>query len=192
MKVIGLIGEDPNDTVALENLLKPQFGSAIRFKTLCKKLKGDGLESFKFFKQITAETKIEKYDLLVCIRDLDGFNSDKLKVDSRNIWFQKVKDYANNCKAVILLNVWELEALLFADINLINRKYGTKLTFSKDPTSIKDPKEKLKRETSKGRRRYVESDCRELFAEIDYNKIMAKCIFFRDFVNVLKNELSIK
>lgn len=185
---IGLIGEDPNDTVAIQNLLKPKIGSIAHFKTVCRNIKGCQLESAKFYRAIDVETRIANFDILICIRDLDAFKSEVDKIKERNAWFEKVKKSANNCNTVFLLNIWEIEAIIFADLSPFNKKYGTKLAWSKDPSSIKEPKEKLKAETKKAKRRYVESDSKDLFAELDFDKVVAKCSFFKDFLLELKQQ----
>jgi len=185
---IALIGEDPNDTTAIQNLLIPRFGSVAQFKAICENLKGYQLESAKFFKQVGIETNGGKFDLVLCIRDLDAFKSETRKVNERLKWYQKVRQSATSCKTILLLNIWELEAMLFADLELFNRKYGTSLSYTKDPTSIKDPKEKLKSETRKAKRKYVESDCRDLFCELDFNKVLSRCSFFREFILDLQSK----
>ncbi|WP_286860221.1 MULTISPECIES: hypothetical protein [Sphingobacterium] len=145
-------------------------------------MKGSQLESAKFFKQVGLETEGGKFDLLICIRDLDAFKSESKKVDERRRWYQKIQQSANSCEATLLLNIWELEAMLFADLDLFNKMYGTNLSYTKDPSNIKEPKDKLKSETRKAKRKYVESDSRELFGELNFNKVLARCKFFEEFI----------
>ncbi|ERJ59342.1 DUF4276 family protein [Sphingobacterium paucimobilis] len=184
---IGVIGEDPNDTTAIQNLLRPKLGAIANFKTICKNIRGCHLDSPKFYKTVGAETKSTSYDILICIRDLDAFKSESAKVLERQNWHKKIKDAANGCSTVLLLNIWELEAIIFADLIPFNKRYGVSLSFAGDPSSLKDPKERLKSETRKAKRKYVESDCKELFSELDFDKVTSRCAFFKDFLEDLRS-----
>ena len=41
---VGLLGESPNDTKAIEALLKPRYGQRVEFFTLLRNINGDMLE----------------------------------------------------------------------------------------------------------------------------------------------------
>jgi|GEM_PF-656337 len=184
---IALAGEDPNDSIAIKNLLQPVFGSVALFKIICKNLRGGQLDSAKYLKQISSDTKCGDFNILICIRDLDAFKTETDKLKKRQEWFENVKNSAYRCKSVFLLNIWEIEGLLFCDHDLINRKYGTTISFTKDPTLLKDPKEYLKSTTKNSKRKYVESDCQDLFAALNYIKVKSRSRVFKDFIDEFKS-----
>jgi hypothetical protein len=184
---IALAGEDPNDSNAIRNLLLPIFGSVAQFKIICRNLRGGQLDSPKYLKQVSSDTKNGDFNLLICIRDLDAFKTETEKLRKRQEWFENVKNAAHKCESIFLLNIWEIEALLLSDQDLINKKYGTTINFTKDPIFLKEPKEYLKLATRNSRRKYVESDCQDLFTQIDYEKVKSRCEIFKDFIEKFKS-----
>lgn len=184
---VGLIGEDPNDTTAIRNLLNQKFSSVIKFTTICKNITGHGLDSGKFYRTVGVETKHSKFDIIICIRDLDAFETEVTKLRSRKEWFNKITKHSSGCQTILLLNIWEIEAILFADIAPINKMFGTKISDHRNPSTIKEPKKRLKQETRKVRRTYRESDCQELLARVDFDQVVSKCTFFSDFIDDFKS-----
>src|SRR5690606_22087321 len=112
----------------------------------------------------------KKCHMVLCIRDLDGFSSQEHLVQARKDWFDNVCQNVS-CSSVLLLNIWELEAFLLGDIDSFNRFYKSNLSYMGNPSAQPNPKEWLKSRTKKLKKSYKESDCPELFASLDYDKI---------------------
>ncbi len=185
MMKIGLVGEDPSDTSSLKNLLEQRFPSNVRFVPLIRRMKGCQLDGEKFRKVVELEANNQKCDVVICIRDLDGFESQRDKVSHRNSWFQEIEKRLI-CKGVLLLNIWELEALIYGDIETFNRSYRVSINAPGDPSMIKEPKERLKYETRKAAKQFKESHCPDLFKALRYQVILNKCRFFAQFVEELE------
>jgi hypothetical protein len=188
---VGLIGEDPNDTKSVENLLNQKYNGRIQFLTLLKSVKGYQLDNPKVKKSLPIEFFDKGCNFAIYIRDLDGFGTETIKKAKRIQWFKEL-DSTVNKKGILLLNIWELEALIFADINVFNQLYKTSFKFKGDPTFIKEPKEVLKRITSGLRKRYHESDCPDIFKKLDFDVVKKKCSCFAEFVLELNLKLKKK
>src|SRR5690349_9849381 len=148
MITIGLVGEDPNDTQAIINLLQPVYGAKVIFKPLIKRIKGFQLDNERVSKIITLESKEKKCKYVVFIRDLDGFKSQGEKVKKKLEWFKQLNIAINN-KGLLLLNIWEIEAIILSDISTFNQIYRTSIKFNRDPMLLKEPKEFLLEKTYK-------------------------------------------
>jgi len=182
---VGLIGEDPYDKVSLKNLLAKKFPK-VHFQPLLKGIRGNGLDSPKTARALAEELKSEKFKLLIFIRDLDGLPSQtdlKKKVEE---WFAPLKHKAQD---ILLMNIWELETLIFGDIDVFNKKYGVSVRFSGDPMMINNPKEKLMHETYKAKSKFQQSDCPDIFSLLDIDKVAAKCKYFDDFLIEFKRKV---
>ena len=68
--LIGLIGESPNDTQSLENLLSKKYPK-LRFKELIRNITGSNLDHIytneKNKKLLEAELKGKKYELIISL-----------------------------------------------------------------------------------------------------------------------------
>jgi hypothetical protein len=73
---IGLVGEDPNDTKSIENLLVRQYPQ-LNFVTLLYRVNGSMLDNNKAINSIRREFEIQKPDLVIFIRDLDSHEKGK-------------------------------------------------------------------------------------------------------------------
>ncbi|MFT6921709.1 MAG: hypothetical protein ACJA1C_000706 [Crocinitomicaceae bacterium] len=192
MKRVGIIGESPNDTLPLCEILNREFGEKAQFKVLLKRLKGGKLDSIASASRlIRSELKSSvgnrKYDLLVFVRDLDGFESETEKMKRVNLWYGTLSKLIP--KHVLLLNIQEVEALVLSDIDVFNTMYNTKISFTGDPQKKANPKEFLKEQSSKSNKKYRESDIGDLLPMLDFSKLTGKCKSFEKFVNELKLEL---
>jgi hypothetical protein len=192
MKRVGIIGESPNDTMPLCEILNREFGKKASFKVLLKRVKGGQLDSIaKASKLISAELKSSigknKYDLLVFVRDLDGFESEVEKMKRVNLWYRTLSKLIP--KHVLLLNIQEVEALVLSDIEVFNTMYNTKITFNGDPEKKANPKEFLKEQSSKSHKKYKEKDIEKLLPMLDFSKLTGKCNSFEKFVIELKLKL---
>ncbi|MFC5282756.1 DUF4276 family protein [Pedobacter alpinus] len=188
MKKIGLVGEDPNDTSAIENLLNQKYHSQAKFIKLAKGIKGTQLDTVKLKKQVVSEFNSKKCDFAICIRDLDAFESQTDKVNERLKWFSEIEKSIS--KSILLLNIWELEALIYADIETFETKYHTKLNFKGNPISIQNPKEKLKAATRNSKNKFHESHCPEIFKKIRIDTVIKNCNGFKNFIADFENHLN--
>lgn len=178
--LIGIIGEDPYDTAAIKNLLSQKYSH--RFKPILKQIKGDQLYSRKTLKLLKIELKHTHYPIIIYIKDLDGLESEKGKRERIFNWFNTLNSVNNN-SGMLLLNIYELEALILSDIETFNKTFGTRLTFTGNPMLIEEPKEYLKRQTRKCKRQYDVSDNPALFKKLSIEKLIEKCRYFKEFIS---------
>lgn len=125
------------------------------------------------------------------IRDADGLPSENEKIKKVQDWFKRLNPTVNS-KGILLINIYELEALILADIETFNALYGTSIQFSRNCMYQKEPKEFLFQKTSRGRKVYSESHCPEIFKSLKIDKIIQNCSYFKDFHDSFKKELKIK
>jgi hypothetical protein len=189
MKKIGLIGEDPNDTSSIEILLNKKYDNNLKFFTLSKTLKGDQLESKKGKNLVVTNFEQKKCDFAICIRDLDSLESDKSQLTIRIDWFNSIKTSLNG-KGILLLNIWQLEGLIFADIEIFNKLYGTNLKSNKNPEFVENPKKELKRLTEKMKKKFHENDCPTIFKELRFDYIIKNSKSFKNFIAELEKQLA--
>lgn len=189
MKRIGLVGEDPNDTRSIKNLLLKKYKSKVHFFQLAKNIRGHQLDNPKIKRSLPIEFKNNKCHFIIYIRDLDGFKSETSKVEQKYNWFKGLDAEINN-EGVFLLNIWELEALILADIKTFNDLYKVSFAFKANPMFQKDPKEKLMEVTSNGKREYKESHCPEIFEKLDFDTVKDNCKYFEDFLEEVDEKLS--
>jgi hypothetical protein len=162
---VGLIGENPNDTDTIANLLKMQFNH--QYISVLKRRKGNQLDNIKFSKLLEVELKLNRFDVLIFIRDLDGFEHEVDKVKVREDWFEKNKAYFKG-DSLFLLNVHALEAIFFADVESMNTFYNLSLKF-KNPLFINKPKDELKRLTAE---KYHENKAADLISKLNYGAVL--------------------
>ncbi|RNI29552.1 DUF4276 family protein [Rufibacter immobilis] len=189
MITIGLIGEDPNDTQSITNLLSPEFHKEIKFITLLKRINGSQLDNQKTKHLLRKEIEFEKPDLVIAIRDLDSHEQDNDKREKINEFFIAVNRISDG-KSIKLLNIHEIEALILADIETFNSIYKTNISITTAPQSISEPKEFLKSATYKAKgKKYNESHNPEIFAHLKIEIIKSKCTYFNTFIERLSKAL---
>jgi hypothetical protein len=186
---IGLVGEDPNDTASIINLLKGKYPDTFEFKSLIKRIKGNQLDNNRTHLSLKIEFDDYGPDYVLFIRDADGLPSEQDKLDKIKSWFNKLNGSVNK-KGILLINIYELEALILADIETFNKLYSTSIKYSRNCMHQKEPKEFLIEKTAKNRKVYSESHCPEVFQHLRYDILVAKCAYFKDF-NVFLNKLII-
>jgi len=182
---IGLIGEDPYDKDSIKNLLNQRYKN-IHFKPILRGVRGKQLDSPKTARAIKEELRNDSFKFLVFIRDLDGLPSQTNLKDSLKEWFKPLKHKKED---ILLINIWELETLIFGDLDPFNKKYGVSLSCPGDPMMERDPKRTLMSKTLKAKRTYKESDCPDLFSKLDIDKVEKKCKFFHDFLTDFDHKL---
>lgn len=184
MKRIGLVGENPNDTNAIKNLLSRYF--PLQFIPVGKNLFGSQLDSPKFFKMITNEASKHNLDTIIAIRDLDAVSSNKIKLKERMDWAQKVFKVVNVKKKCFLLNVTMLESLILADIEVFNKIYKTKVVYKKNPEHEVNPKQFLRDITYCKAKVFEPNDCPAIFKKLDMEQLR-KCKHFDKFLAEFNN-----
>jgi hypothetical protein len=186
---VGLVGEDPNDTSSIKNLLDKRYSKKVQFIQLFKGIKGDQLGTLKLKKSLPIEFAGRGCKLVVFIRDLDALKSHVEKLNERIEWFESLNALINN-NGVLLLNIWQLEALILGDIETFNKIYGVKYNFKGDPTYQRKPKVKLKEVTFYSKKQYKESGCPDLFKQLNIDIIEKNCSCFKDFIEEFDKKIA--
>ncbi|UOE48040.1 DUF4276 family protein [Mucilaginibacter sp. SMC90] len=177
MKKIGLVGEAPHDTRCIEVVLSKIFPD-FTYLTLLNNIHGSQLDQQQPTKRLLRiEYELKKPDLVVIIRDLDSLHSDRNKKKQRLEIFNAFKSIVDK-KAIFLLNIYEIEALILADIEKFGSLYNCAVPEYDDPSGVIDPKGELKKIS----KRYNEVKNLELFHLLDIDKLIAKCSYFKDFL----------
>jgi hypothetical protein len=184
---IGLIGEAPNDTSSIKNLLSRKY-TDITFKTLLNNIHGSQLDNQKTKHLLRKEFEWEKPDAVIFVRDLDGLETDEGQMATRKGYFTDFNSVVNY-KGIYLLNIYEIEALILSDIATFNKVYGTVLLQEKDPMLIIEPKEYLKKSTISQNAKYVESHNPEIFSYLRMDQLVANCRYFSAFINRFEKAL---
>lgn len=183
MKKIGLIGEAPNDTYAIENLLKQVHKNDVEFVEMIKNIRGSSLDNQKTKHRLRKNYERIKPDFVIFIRDLDGLENEKYKLQKRKEYFTNFNTVINK-KGIYLLNIFEIEAIILSDLETFNNYYNCDIEFNGDPMTQNEPKEFL---ISKSK--YKESDCPDLFKELQFCKVLENCRYFSNFYNVFVKQI---
>jgi hypothetical protein len=175
---IGLIGEAPHDTNCIKELLARKYPN-FEFITLINNIHGSQLDQPQPTKRILRiEYQLKKPDLVIVIRDLDGLAHEITKRKKRIEVFNSYKSVVDK-KAIFLLHIFEIEALILADIQKFATLYNCSAPNNLDPCSIKNPKEYLKSLSKK----YNEVKNIELFKLLEIDTLRDKCAYFNSFLN---------
>lgn len=187
---VGLLGESPNDTKAVEKLLTPRYGGLVEFFTLVRNVTGDNLVEAGTFKQLRREYQYERPNLVVVIRDLDALETDKAQLRNRKAYFRKVaKQVGGKEKAVYLLNIYSIEALIAAHIERFNEYYGAACRIEGDVMHLEKPVELLKETTKHCKKQYLEGNCGNLLALVNYQMLLNNCRYFQAFDTDLRAKM---
>jgi 5'(3')-deoxyribonucleotidase len=175
---IGLIGESPYDTKAIKHLLQQKYSDGFSYTILLKNISGDHLNTLKAKKAIAIEVTEQKPDLVVVIRDADALESHENAIGEKKEWYRHFANQIDK-KSVLLLNVYELEALILADIEILKTYYQVQVNFKGSVSHQEKPKEYLHQKTGK---KYKVSDCPDLFRNLRFETIRGNCAYFKDFI----------
>ncbi len=179
---IGLVGEAPNDTEAIKNLLSKKYtGTKFEYFLMIINVGGSELDNQKSKRVLRIEFEVEKPDIVIFIRDLDGLENDKSKLKSRKNYYIQSNSIVNK-KGIFLLHIYEAEALIFTDIEAFNKANNTNYIFTGNPMDIVKPKEELLKIDSK----YKESDMAKIYKNIDFEKVLS-CKYFKNFIDESEN-----
>jgi len=184
---VAVIGENPNDTSAIIPLIARLCEEEHSFISLLGRIRGGMWDSKKHQKMLGLEYKDKQPDVTVLMRDLDGFEDDKEQKRKRSEFFNALQEQVNHT-GIKLLHIWELEALMFSDIDNLNRYYGISYAKPDDPMKIEDPKGELQKVTKNSHKPYEESDAADVCKELNPKVIRENCRYFDDFVRKLRNK----
>jgi hypothetical protein len=118
MVKIGIIAENKNDAKAISSLFKNNFPQQFDFHHVLPLVTGSQLDdenSNHLVLKLRREFEFEELNYILYIRDLDALITDLEKVRFRKKRFQRFARTVNN-KAIFMLNIYEIEALILADI----------------------------------------------------------------------------
>jgi hypothetical protein len=150
---VGIVGEDPNDTLSIQKLLYKKYKSKVRFCVLARGIRGHQLDNPKLLRSLIVEYANNSCQFVLFVRDLDGYSTEKAKVKKVRTWAENI-DAKLKSNGLLLINIWELEALILADIGAFSKKYGISSSYSGNPMMQREPKEYLKHITRHSRRPY--------------------------------------
>lgn len=178
---IGLIGEAPADTLSIKNLLSKKYKDFTFVELLKNKITGSSLENQKTKTELRIECITQRPDIVIFIRDLDGLLTPEFRKKrlQRQNYYKSFKGCTQVKKTIFFLHIWEIEALILADINAFNIYYKCNIEFDGNPMTIKEPKEYLSNLYPK----YSESHNGNIMEGIDFEKVYENCIYFKHFIN---------
>ena len=191
---IGLVGENPSDTKAIENLLQDNYPEVAFIHLLKGTITGNMLDNMMMLKALRIEVEDHKPHIVLFIRDLDGLKSDidfAEKYEKRQNFYSKGKRMVNFHKEIrtedslFLLNVYELEALILADIATCNAHFGTKISLDKAAMEYEKPKEFLQQHG-----KYQVGEV-AVFRKLRLNIVQENCAYFQDFLQKWNKTLAV-
>lgn len=183
---IGLVGEAPNDTQSIKNLLEKRYSiEKYEFFFMLNNINGSMLDNNKITSLLRKEFEFQKPDLVILIRDLDSLFKNFTKRVERQKFFSKSNSVINK-KGIRLLHIYEIEALILSDIDTFNKLYNTKIEAIENVSLIIEPKEFLKKYSNK----YNESDNPDIFKVIDFEKTL-NCQYFNNFIKKFDRQIAL-
>jgi hypothetical protein len=186
---IGLVGEAPNDTRAIQNLLSRNY-HGLEFVELLQRVDGSMLDNKKAINQIRREFELEDPDLVIFMRDLDSHEGDTKKKRERQATFTKSNRIVDK-KGIHLLHIYEIEALILADIEVFNKQYNCDLEHPADPMKVADPKEILIAASRKSESPFNVSHNPDLFKLLNLNVLIKNCRYFSLFIKKFNKAIGI-
>ena len=180
---IGLVGENANDTKAIRLLLERMIDVPCEFRQLFRNATGSLLDQAGGATRLRRDYELFQPDLVVFIRDLDALEDDKEALRKRQDFFRR-RNRTVDRKGIFMLHIWEIEALILADVEYFNEKFETNLPQVGDVMRIVCPKEYLQTVA-----RYRESHCPELLGKADLEKMSLHCRYFQRFGDRLQERL---
>lgn len=185
---IGLVGEAPNDTKSVENLLKKRYKDFEFIELLKNKFTGASLENKSAKVALRIECISHRPDIVVFIRDLDGLLTPEYREKRllRSKYYADFKGCTQVRKTIYLLHIWEIEALILADIQAFNTYYNTTAIFNKNPMEVPEPKELLKQFHNK----YSESENSKILLQSNFDTVYERCAYFKNFIDEFETLLT--
>ena len=186
---IGLVGEAPNDTASIQNLLSRHY-QHLEFVTLLNRINGSMLDNKKAISRLLRiEYETQAPDIIIFIRDLDSLENDRIAKKKRQDTFI----YSNHIVdgiGIHLLNIFEIEALILADIEAFNNYYGTNVAAVADPMLTVMPKEVLIEATNGLNNRFKELHGPLLFSLLNFDTLKQNCRYFSAFVRKFERAIN--
>lgn len=183
---IGLVGEAPNDTQSIKNLLSKKYTlDKFEFVFMLQRTNGANLDSQKTKRFLRIEYEIQKPDIVIFIRDLDSILPNRKKLYERKDYFTGSNSVVDK-KGIPLLHIYEIEALILTDVETFNNIYDSNLAEVEDVMLISEPKEYLKN----GSKKYNESHNPQIFDLLDFEKTLT-CKYFDIFIKKLDKEVAV-
>ncbi|MCF6308591.1 MAG: hypothetical protein L3J09_11660 [Flavobacteriaceae bacterium] len=105
---IGLVGEAPNDTQSMKNLMEKNYDSGFEFFFMLDRINGSKLDSQKTKRFLRIEYKTKKPDLIIFIRDLDSVLPNELKLNGRKLYFTNSNRVVDK-NGIYLLHIYEMK-----------------------------------------------------------------------------------
>jgi len=184
MITVGLVGESPNDTQSIKNLLLKKYDSAkISFITLLKNINGGQLDSQKTKRFLRREYETIKPNLVIFIRDLDGLDSDQHQLSIRKKYFTEFNSVVDKT-GIYLLNIYEIEALILLNIETFNKIYNTQIQQIKNVMEVVEPKEFLRKKA----KAYLETHNPKIFDQLNFQHTLT-CDYFKNFIDAFDKTL---
>jgi hypothetical protein len=174
---IGLVGEAPNDTQSIKNLLISKYAD-LDFFFMLQRINGASLDSQKTKRFLRIEYETQKPDIVIFIRDLDAILPNRKKLYERKDYFTSSNRVVDK-KGIHLLHIYEIEALILADINTFNEIFKVDIKNVDNVMKISEPKEYLRERASD----YNESKNPEIFEELVFDEVLSNCEYFSRFIN---------
>lgn len=165
MMRVGIVSENyDNDSKAFKKLLEKRYPSEqALFIPLLKTIEGEIDRTKKVKRMLLLEAKREKIDFILFFRDLDGLPSEEEKMQEKQQWYNEVKIDESG---LFFITIFEIEALILADIQTFNLLYNTNIILKTTPLFQKEPKEFLKQQTFKNKKKYQESHVTDIFQRL--------------------------
>jgi len=185
---IGLFGESPYDIEAICNLLTKPLDGRFSFVKLVRRISSEELSSIGKMQRILKAEVSKRTDIsaVIIVLDLDSHAQDGAALRNKKAWFEKLSSsFPQN--SLLLLNIYELEALILADIETFNRLFRTSIKFKGDPMAQKVPKEFLQHQTHRSKRKFTVSDNPEVFSHLNFEQVKQKCRYFKEFIRHLES-----
>ncbi len=167
---VGIVGEHPqNDAEALQFLLNTVAETNVEFSIRMEKFRGGQLDGEKFFRSLAVEA--DSLNWIILVRDLDGFLSESKKLNIKDLWFQRANKSAAK-KGIFFLVIYEMEALILADVNALNEYYNLNEKPVGDPTLKFKPKEILEKLTAKTLKgKYKEEHALDILKRVKFKTV---------------------
>lgn len=186
---IGLVGESPNDTVAVRNLLSKRYDT-VDYITMINDIHGSMLDNKKAIRRILRiEYEDHSPDLIIFIRDLDALEINRTAKRKRQETFSYCNSIVDHI-GISLLNIYELEALILANIGAFNAYYGCNHPVVANVMKVVEPKEVLINAAQTAGKKFDESDTPVIFDLLDFDTVMDNCRYFTVFIRKLNRAIS--
>ena len=182
---IGLVGEAPNDTTSIMHLMSKKYNQPdYEYVPMLDRINGSQLDNQKTKRLLRIEYEDKKPDILIFIRDLDSIHTKSEEFKNKKGYFSDSNRIVNK-KGIFLLHIFEIEAMIVADIDAFNKIYGTETVFDSNCMLLHEPKEFLRTACNK----YTESNNPTIFQELSFEKVHRNCQYFSGFINRFENLL---